>query len=60
VITWVRNRTGKMTFTMTRPDGTAVQLDINRIHDMDLAAVGELVEQTAAALSDGAREGSAE
>jgi hypothetical protein len=60
VITWIRYRTGKMTVTMTRPDGAAVRLDLDRIRDMDLAAVGELVEKTAAELGDGARAGPAE
>ena len=58
VITWIRYRTGEMTVTMTLPDGTSVGLDAKRIRPIDLAGVGELVEQVAAALGDddGARE----
>lgn len=60
VITWIRCRTGKMTFTITRPDGTSVQLDLDRVRDMDPAEVTKLVERTAAALGEGACAGSAE
>ncbi len=60
VITWIRYRTGEVTCTMTRPDGTSVQLITKRIRDMDPAEVGKLVERTAAALGDGVSAGSAE
>jgi hypothetical protein len=60
VITWIRYRTGRMTCTMTRSDGTSVWLDLDRIRDMDPAEVAKLVERTAAALGEGARAGSAE
>jgi hypothetical protein len=58
VITWIRYRTSKVTCTMTRPDGTSVELTADRIRNTDLAEVGELVEQMAAALGDGDTEGS--
>lgn len=60
VITWIRYRTGKVTCTMTRPDGTSVTLTATRVRGADLAGVGELVEQVAAALGDGHTEGSRE
>ena len=53
VITWIRYRTGKMTFTMTRPDGTSVELTATRVRSTDLASVGELVDQVAATLGNG-------
>lgn len=60
VITWIRYRTSTMTVTMSRPEGTSVRLDLDRVRDMDPAEVAKLVEQTAAALGEGARAGSAE
>jgi len=60
VITWIRYRTSEVTCTMTRPDGTSVELTATRVRGADLSGVGELVEQVAAALSDDATEGSRE
>ncbi len=60
VITWIRYRTGKMSITITRSDGTSVWLDLDRVRGMDPAEVAKLVERTAAALGDGEYEGSAE
>lgn len=61
VVTWIRYRTSELTCTVTRPDGTSVTLNANRVRRADLAGVGELVEQAAAALGEGntedAREG---
>jgi len=53
VITWIRYRTSKVTCTMTRPDGTSVELTATRVRSTDLAGVGELVEQVASVLGDG-------
>jgi hypothetical protein len=52
VITWIRHRTSEVTCTVTRPDGTSVQLTAARVRSTDLGGVGELVEQVAAALGD--------
>ncbi|HSZ29664.1 MAG TPA: hypothetical protein VK784_07900 [Pseudonocardiaceae bacterium] len=60
VITWIRYRTSKVTCTMTRPDGTSVELTATRVRGTDLAGVGELVEQVASVLGDGDTEGSRE
>jgi hypothetical protein len=60
VITWIRYRTSKVTCAMTRPDGTSVELAADRIRNMDLAEVGELVEQVAAVLGEGDTRGSRE
>jgi membrane-associated two-gene conflict system component 1 (EACC1) len=60
VIAWIRYRTSKVTCTMTRPDGTSVELTADRIRNTDLAEVGALVEQVAAALGEGDAEGSRE
>jgi len=38
---------------MTRRDGTSVELRATRVRATDLAGLGELVEQTAAALGEG-------
>lgn len=53
VIAWIRHRTSEVTCTMTRPDGTSVKLTATRVRATDLAGVGDLVEQVAAALADG-------
>jgi hypothetical protein len=53
VIAWIRHRTSEVTCTVTRPNGTSVQLTATRIRSTDLAGVGELVKQVAAALGDG-------
>jgi hypothetical protein len=52
VIAWIRHRTSTVTCTVTRPDGTSVQLAATRVRSVDLAGVRELVEQVAAALGD--------
>jgi Effector Associated Constant Component 1 len=52
VIAWIRHRTSDVTCTMTRRDGTSVELRATRVRATDLAGLGELVEQTAAALGD--------
>ena len=52
VIAWIRHRTSTVTCTVTRPDGTSVQLAATRVRSADLARVRELVEQVAAALGD--------
>jgi hypothetical protein len=61
VVTWICYRTSEVTCTVTRPDGTPETLNANRVRRADLAGVGELVEQAAAALGEGntedAREG---
>lgn len=60
VIAWIRHRTSDVTCTVTRPDGTSVELTATRVRSADLAGVGELVEQVAAALGDRDTEGSTE
>jgi hypothetical protein len=60
VIAWVRHRTSEVTCMVSRPDGTSVQLTAARVRSTDLAGVGELVEQVAAALGDGDTGDSAE
>jgi hypothetical protein len=60
VIAWIRHRTSEVTCTMTRPDGTSVELTATRVRRTDLAGVGELVEQVAAALGEGDTEVSRE
>jgi hypothetical protein len=60
VIAWIRHRTSEVTCTVTRPDGTSVELTATRVRRADLAGVGSLVEQVAAALSDGDAEGGRE
>jgi hypothetical protein len=59
VISWIRHRTSDVTCTMTRRDGTSVQLRATRVRGTELAELGELVQQTAVALGDaeGSREG---
>jgi Effector Associated Constant Component 1 len=57
VIAWIRHRTSEVTCTVTRPDGTSVELTATRVRSTDLAEVGELVEQVAAALGEGDTEG---
>ena len=57
VIAWIRHRTSAVTCTVTRPDGTSVELTATRVRRTDLAGVGELVAQVAAALGDGDTEG---
>ena len=53
VIAWIRHRTSAVTCTVTRADGTSVQLTATRVRSTDLAGVGELIGQVAAALDDG-------
>jgi hypothetical protein len=53
VIAWVRHRTSEVTCTVSRRDGTSVQLTAARVRSTDLAGVGELVKQVTAALDDG-------
>lgn len=38
---------------VTRPDGTSAAVTANRVRSADLAGVGELVQQVAAAWGDG-------
>lgn len=60
VITWIRHRTSEVTCTVTRPDGTSVELTASRVRRTDLAEASELVKQVAAVLDDGHIEGSPE
>lgn len=60
VMSWIRHRTSDVTCTMTRRDGMSVELTATRVRGTDLAGLGELVEQTAAALGDGNTECSRE
>jgi hypothetical protein len=60
VIAWIRHRTSEVRCTVSRPDGTSVELTATRVRSADLAGVGELVEQVAAALGDGDTGGSRE
>ncbi len=53
VITWIRHRTSEVTCTGNRPDGTSVELTTTGGRRTDLAGVGKLVEQVAAALDNG-------
>ncbi|MGH3821684.1 MAG: effector-associated constant component EACC1 [Pseudonocardiaceae bacterium] len=53
VIAWIRHRTSEVTCTLTRPDGTSVELTASRVRGTDLAGVGDLVKQVAAAVDDG-------
>jgi hypothetical protein len=57
VIAWIRHRTSEVTCTVTRPDGTSVELTATRVRRADLAGVGELVQQVAAALGEDDTEG---
>lgn len=60
VIAWIRYRTSEVTCTLTRPDGTSVELTAARVRSTDVAGVGELVEQVAATLGNGDIAGSRE
>lgn len=60
VISWIRHRTSEVTCTVTRPDGTSVELTATRVRSTDVAGLGELVEQVTAALGDHDTEGSRE
>jgi hypothetical protein len=53
VIAWIRHRASEVTCTVNRPDGTSVELTATRVRGTDLAGVGKLVEQVAAALDNG-------
>lgn len=52
LIAWIRHRTSEVTCTVTRPDGTSIELAAARVRSADLAGVGELVKQVALALGD--------
>jgi membrane-associated two-gene conflict system component 1 (EACC1) len=60
VIAWIRHRTSDMKCTLTRPDGTSVELTAIRVRSTDLTGVGDLVEQVSAVLGAGGTEGSRE
>jgi uncharacterized iron-regulated membrane protein len=60
VIAWIRHRTSEVKCTVTRSDGTSVELEATRVRSADLAGVGELVKQVAEALGDGNTEDSRE
>lgn len=57
VIAWIRHRTSEVTYTVTRPDGTSVELTASRVRGTDLAGVGELVEQVACSIGRRRRRG---
>ncbi|MFF4735305.1 hypothetical protein ACFY2W_05300 [Streptomyces sp. NPDC001262] len=50
VIAWIRHRTGEVSCTMTRPDGTSVKVTGKRVRDVDAARLSELVQSVAARL----------
>jgi len=52
VMSWIRHRTSDLTCTLTRSDGTSVELTATRVRGADLAGLGELVTQTVAVLGE--------
>ena len=50
IIAWLRRRTGSVSVSLTRPDGSAVELTAERVRALDAAGVREQVDQLVAAV----------
>jgi hypothetical protein len=50
IIAWLRRRTGSVSVSMTRPDGSTVELTAERVRALDAAGVREQVDQLVAAV----------
>ena len=50
VIAWLRRRTGSVSVRLTRPDGATVELQAERVHALDAAALQAQVNQVVAAV----------
>jgi hypothetical protein len=50
VVTWVQNRSGSQTVTITRPDGTEVTVTSDRVKGLDAQQAGALAQEIAGQL----------
>ncbi|MER7760165.1 hypothetical protein [Streptomyces sp. NPDC097619] len=50
VVTWVQNRSGNQTVTITRPDGTAITVTSERVKGLDALTAGALAQEIAGQL----------
>ncbi|MFF5447178.1 hypothetical protein [Streptomyces sp. NPDC012888] len=50
VVTWVQNRSGSQTVTITRPDGTEVTVTTDRVKGLDAQQAGALAQEIAGRL----------
>jgi hypothetical protein len=50
IIAWLRRRTGSVSVSMTRPDGSTVELTAERVRALDASGVREQVDQLVAAV----------
>jgi hypothetical protein len=57
VIAWIRHRTGEVSCTFTRPDGTSMKVTAERVRGTDIAGLRELVESLATTLDSAEAEG---
>ncbi|MGG8407148.1 effector-associated constant component EACC1 [Streptomyces sp. 12297] len=60
VVTWVQNRSGSQTVTITRPDGTEITVTSDRVKGLTAQETGDLARQIAGDLEERARRGEAE
>ena len=57
VVAWIRHRTGEVSYTLTRSDGTSVKVTGKRVRDANVATLSELVERVAKTLNASEGEG---
>ena len=55
LVSWLRHRTSDLTITVTRPDGSTVEINASRIRGLDGSAVGEQITRLAEQLDPGTR-----
>jgi len=53
VVTWIRHRNSDVSCTLTRPDGTTVEVEGKRVRKLDTGELNEFVAQVARALEHG-------
>lgn len=53
LIAWIRHRTSDARYKLTRPDGTVMEVEAQRVRDLDAAGVRALAEQLARSFDDG-------
>jgi hypothetical protein len=50
IIAWLRRRTGTVSVTLTRPDGSSLELSADRVRALDAEALRAQVDQVVAAV----------
>jgi hypothetical protein len=53
VVTWIRHRNSDVSCTLTRPDGTTVEVEGKRVRKLDTGELNEFVAQVTRSLEHG-------